>query len=288
VRYHIDHTTDYTYDEPVTLQPHTIRLRPRSDSAQTLESFSLTVTPTPEGQSYITDLDGNDLIKVWFGKEPTQTLTIRTESQVNTHCTNPFNFLLEPWANHLPIDYPASLLAQLKPYLAGHQLGYSDSLDPVAAQFAQEIWFKVNGNPASFLFELNDQIYKECKHLIRDTGDPFPPGITWTQKAGSCRDFSVLFMEVCRAIGLAARFVSGYQEGDPDNPERHLHAWAEVYLPGAGWRGYDPTQGLAVSDRHISLVASSYSRYAAPVTGAISPGGVQSNISYQLAIKPRE
>jgi transglutaminase-like putative cysteine protease len=286
VRYHISHTTEYTYDQPVTLQPHTVRLRPRSDSSQTLESFALTVMPTPKQQSYVIDLDGNDLIKVWFDQERTQNLTIHTESQVATHRINPFDYLLESWATHLPIDYPASLLAQLKPYLAGHRLGYSDSLDPVASQLAQEIWYKVNGNPAGFLAELNDQIYKGFTYLIRDTGDPFPPGLTWTQKAGSCRDFSVLFIEVCRAIGLAARFVSGYQEGDPDNPERHLHAWAEVYLPGAGWRGYDPTQGLAVSDRYISLVASSFSHYAAPITGAITPGSVQSHMSYQLAIKP--
>ncbi len=288
MRYHISHTTQYTYEQPVTLQPHTIRLRPRCDSSQSVESFALTVTPTPKHQSYMADLDGNDLIKVWFDREPTESLIVHTESQVATHCTNPFDYLLEPWAAHLPIDYPASLLTQLKPYLVGHRSGYSDSMDPIAAQLAQEIWFKVNGNPASFLFELNDQIYKGCKHLIRDTGDPFPPGLTWTQKAGSCRDFSVLFIEVCRAIGLAARFVSGYQEGDPDNPERHLHAWAEVYLPGAGWRGYDPTQGLAVADRHIALVASSFSRYAAPISGAISPGGVQSSMSYELAIKPKE
>lgn len=263
-----------------------VRLRPRSDSSQTVESFSVTVTPTPKHQSYLTDLDGNDLIKVWFDPEPTQSLMIHTTSQVATHRLNPFDYLLEPWATHLPIDYPASLLVQLKPYLVGHGSGYSDAVDPIAAQLAQEIWLQVNGNPAGFLAELNDQIYKNCQYLIRETGDPLPPGLTWMQKAGSCRDFAVLFIEVCRAIGLAARFVSGYQEGDPDNPERHLHAWAEVYLPGAGWRGYDPTQGLAVADRHIVLVASSCSRYAAPITGAVSPSGVQSDMSYQLAIKP--
>lgn len=287
MHYHISHTTEYAYEQPVALQPHTIRLRPRSDSSQTVESFFLTVTPTPKHQSYVTDLDGNELVKVWFDQEPTQSLIIHTESQVVTHRANPFDYLLEPWATHLPIDYPASLLVQLKPYFIGHRLSHSASIDPIAAQLAQEIWLKANGNPIAFLSELNTQIYKSCQYLIRETGDPFPPGLTWAQKAGSCRDFAVLLIEVCRAIGLAARFVSGYQEGDPDNPERHLHAWAEVYLPGAGWRGYDPTQGLAVADRHISLVASSFSRYAAPIAGTISPGGVQSMMSYQLAIHPK-
>ena len=92
-------------------------------------------------------------------------------------------------------------------------------------------------------------------------------------------------MEACRAIGLAARFVSGYQEGDLDSSDRHLHAWAEVYLPGAGWRGYDPTQGRVVADRHIALVASALSRYAAPLSGAFQPGGVQSSMTYELTIQ---
>jgi transglutaminase-like putative cysteine protease len=95
-------------------------------------------------------------------------------------------------------------------------------------------------------------------------------------------------MEVCRAVGLAARFVSGYQEGDPEARERDLHAWAEVYLPGAGWRGYDPTHGLAVSDRHISLVAAAVPSYAAPVSGAVSAEGgkkVDSQLEAQILIK---
>jgi transglutaminase-like putative cysteine protease len=96
----------------------------------------------------------------------------------------------------------------------------------------------------------------------------------------------VLFVEACRAIGLAARFVSGYQEGDTDSTDRHLHAWAEVYVPGGGWRGYDPTQGLAVADRHITLVASPLSRYAAPISGSFQQSnGAQSTMTYKLTIQ---
>lgn len=91
-------------------------------------------------------------------------------------------------------------------------------------------------------------------------------------------------METCRAVGLAARFVSGYQEGDPNAAERHLHAWAEVYLPGAGWRGYDPTHGLAVADGHIALVASALPKSAAPVTGGVR-GRARSELSYKLSIQ---
>jgi len=286
VRYQIDHTTEYVYQQTVTLQPHVVRLRPRSDACQTLHSFAITVTPQPKQQTHIIDLDGNSLVQLWFDSSPTQSLVIHTLSDVETHRANPFDYFLEPWAVSLPADYPASLLVQLQPYLLGQQPGYTSSIDPIAAKLAQDLWSQANGEPLTFLSLLNQQIYQGCQYMVRETGDPMPAGVTWSQRSGTCRDFAVLFVEVCRAIGLAARFVSGYQEGDPDSSERHLHAWAEVYLPGGGWRGYDPTQGLAVADRHIALVASASSRYAAPVAGSFTPGGSQSSISYKLAIRP--
>jgi len=143
--------------------------------------------------------------------------------------------------------------------------------DPVATQLAEEICHCVHGNPIDFLHELNQRIYNTCQYDVRPDGEPRSPSITWTKREGSCRDFAVLFAAACRTVGLAARFVSGYQEGDPDTTERDLHAWVEVYLPGAGWRGYDPTHGLAVADGHISVAASVLSRYAAPIEGMVVP-----------------
>lgn len=284
--YQITHTTTYTYSEPVKLQPHVVRLRPRSNAWQTLQMFMLSVTPQPTAQSQITDLNGNALIKVWFPQTFTEQLEIRVQSQVATHEANPFNYLMEPWALQLPIDYPSSLLMQLQPYLTGQSLKYTTAVDAIALQLAQEIYQTVEGNTTRFLSELNQRIYEACKYMIRETGAPLPPGVTWSQKQGSCRDLTVLFIEVCRAMGLAARFVSGYQEGDLDRDDRHLHAWAEVYLPGAGWRGYDPTHGLAVSDRHIALVASSTASDAAPISGSFKQtGGVQSVMKYHLQIQ---
>lgn len=285
MKYQIHHTTEYRYEQPVALQPHLIRLRPRSDNTQILQSFTLSITPTPTYKSQIVDLDGNAIAKVWFDKEPTQSLVIQAESFVETLRDNPFEYLLESWATKLPIDYPTSLLTQLQPYLKGYRPGASE-LDPVAIQLAHEIWANAGENPIQFLSQLNQQIYQSCQYIIRETGAPLPPGITWTQKLGSCRDFAILFIETCRAIGLAARFVSGYQEGDRDNPEKHLHAWAEVYLPGAGWRGYDPTQIPLVADRHIALVASVFSAPTAPVVGSVSPNGVPSTMNYHLKILP--
>jgi transglutaminase-like putative cysteine protease len=278
--YQISHSTTYTYDRPVTLSPHVIRLRPRSDVTQQLSQFSLSITPHPAGRSENVDLEGNSVIRVWFQEVETTSLSIQTLCQVETSRSNPFEYLLESWATELPIDYPQSLYGQLQPYLRGQ---WGNGIDPIAMQLAQEIWQEAAGNVLSFLHELNQRIYRTCKYVVRETGAPFPAGMTWTQQVGSCRDMAVLFIEVCRSAGLAARFVSGYQEGNGDL-ERHLHAWAEVYLPGAGWRGYDPTLGLAVADGHVAIVACAGARDAAPVEGGVKGGG-QGRLDYRLMIQ---
>lgn len=266
MRYSIKHTSIYYYNQLILLTPHLLRLQPRSDAWQKLESFQLNVDPKPEGISHFTDLDGNYLIQLWF-TQPTEELVIKTESTVETYKDNPFDYLVEPWAQKIPLDYPTSLKTQLTPYLEFCQ-GF---VDPIVLKLAQEISVQVDGDIGAFLSTLNQQIYQHCRYLHRETGDPLPPGVTWGSQEGTCRDFAVLFMEACRTMGLASRFVSGYQEGDREQDSRDLHAWAEVYLPGAGWRGYDPTHGLLVSDRHIALAASSIYSYAAPIFGSFTP-----------------
>ncbi len=178
----------------------------------------------------------------------------------------------------LPFDYPSSLLKQLEPYL----YSYSFVQDSSALELAQEIAIATQGNTLDFLFALNQRIYQNCEYITRDSGEPFPAGVTWRKRIGSCRDYAVLFMEVCRAIGIAARFVSGYQEGDAEQQSRDLHAWVEIYLPGAGWRGYDPTLGLIVSDRHIPLAASAIPKYAAAVEGIVTPVEMGANTTTEL------
>ncbi|NJR66302.1 MAG: transglutaminase family protein [Leptolyngbyaceae cyanobacterium CRU_2_3] len=278
--------TIYQYDHPVTLAPHVIGLRPRCDAQQKLHQFSLALEPQPKQMSETVDLDGNSIIKTWFSNEPITQFTLKASSEVETLCVNPFAYLLEPWASSLPIDYPNSLLSRLQPYLSGQfsKFAGTGTIDPEAMILAQDIWQATQGNMTSFLTELNQRIYTSCGYLLRETGLPLPPGLTWRTKQGSCRDYAVLFIEVCRAVGIAARFVSGYQEGDPDRPDRHLHAWAEAYLPGAGWRGYDPTQGLVVSDRHIALVSSAAAADTTPVRGQIQ-GGANSDMKYDLLIQ---
>lgn len=266
------------------LKPHLLRLCPRSDRFTQVHDFSWSVLPLCEGSSAIIDLDGNNLTKLWF-VEATQQLSIQTIAKVETSCTNPFAYMLEPWAINFPFDYPRSLFQQLEPYLQCHGL----VADSSALELAQELMMATDGNTLNFLFALNQRIYQDCEYVVRDFGEPFPPGVTWRGKQGSCRDYAVLFMEVCRVMGIAARFVSGYQEGDSEQHSRDLHGWVEVYLPGAGWRGYDPTLGLVVSDRHIPLAASAIPSYAAPVEGMVTPlepkNKITSKLQTQITLK---
>ncbi|MDC0834259.1 transglutaminase family protein [Geitlerinema sp. CS-897] len=287
----IHHNTTYRYNQPVFLKPHLVRLRPRCDGWQKLHDYQLDVSPDPVGRSQIVDLDGNATVKLWFDR-PTEKLQIFSTAEVETLQPNPFLYLLEPWAMQLPFDYPSSLRSQLLSYL--NPVGILPTTgDPVATELAEDIVYRVRGNPIDFLHQLNQEIYRNCQYIVRPEGDPRSPSITWKQREGSCRDFAVLFVAVCRVVGLAARFVSGYQEGDLEAKERDLHAWVEVYLPGAGWRGYDPTHGLTVADGHVSLAASVYPSYAAPVEGGVVPvtsplageKPLQSEMDFHIAIE---
>ncbi len=264
MRYQISHSSTYTYEQPAILDPHILRLRPRSDGFQTLEAHQLQVEPEPLGLTQMLDAEGNAIAKCWWLPESTANLTITSTSTVTTHTANPFNYLLEPWATEGPIDYPSSMRTALTPYL-------EQAYAAAAAQLAQEIAVSVNWNTVEFLSALNQCIYDQCHYQERQTGPPWPPDITWNKRTGSCRDFVILFMAACRSVGLAARFVSGYEQGDPAH-EQTLHAWVEVYLPGAGWRGYDPTLGLLVCDRHIALVASHEHRSTIPISGSHRTG----------------
>lgn len=248
-----------------------MRLRPRSDAGQTLRQFTLEVTPTPRQRSDLVDLDGNTTLRLWFAPESTQQFMITAQSEVETWRSNPFDYLAEPWAATLPLDYPRSQLTALYPYL--HD-SFGHPIDAMVIHLAQSVWQDVQGNVSFFLTQLNQRIYESCRYETRLSGAPWPSGITWAQKAGSCRDFTMLMIDACRAVGLPARFVSGYQEGDPDQDRRDLHAWAEVFIPGGGWRGFDPTLGLAVADRHIAIAASPHPDQAAPVSGSLQEGSL--------------
>lgn len=270
MRYKITHTTHYQYDRPVRLRPHTLFLCPRSDGAQWLEKFDIQIAPQPKQQTYFLDINGNTCLKVSFDAE-LSSLKITTTSEVITRRENPFDYLSEPWALSFPIDYPSGFAAQLAPYLKTTPgWGIDQANMPSVLELAQSLLQKTDGDVGQFLTQLTQKIQSKCDYQQRLEGPAQAPAVTLSQASGTCRDFAVLFVAVCKTVGLAARFVSGYQEGDPDGPH-DLHAWAEVYVPGGGWRGFDPTLGLAVGDRHITLAAAIDPKQAGPVVGSLYP-----------------
>ncbi len=286
MHFSLRHRLSYHYSQPVLLTPHQVRLRPRCDLSQHLDQFQMEVSPAPQQQTHCVDLEGNAVIGLSF-TEPTEKLIITSTASVTTRRNNPFDFLMAAWAMNFPLDYPTSLRSQLIPYLQPEV-----SPDPEAVQLAQTLAMETNNIVLDFLSLLNQTLYRDCSYQHREQGAPWPAGVTWRQRSGSCRDVTVLFMEVCRAVGLAARFVSGYQAGDPDMDHRQLHAWPEVYLPGAGWRGYDPTHGLAVADGHVALVSAPDPAYAAPVEGSfrtLPPSDIVSaEMTYDLQLELSE
>lgn len=282
MKYQIIHRTTYQYDQPVRLDSHTLRLRPRTDGTQCVTRFDCAIAPTPIKSSEMTDVEGNACQRVWFTDEATDQLHIQTTSVVETLRHNAFDYLSEPWAITAPIDYPSSLAGQLAPYLSPIT---AIAPSPKVVDFAHAILQETEGNVGMFLTQLTQQINQDFQYLHRPLGAPQLATVTLAQRAGSCRDFTVLFMLACQSVGLAARFVSGYQEGDLAESNHELHAWPEVFVPGGGWRGFDPTLGLAVADRHIALAAALYPINAAPVSGTLkTPDRVKSTLQYDVQI----
>lgn len=279
MRFEIAHTIRYTYSGPVFLEPQVIRLRPRADAVQELHAFQLSLDPAPAGRTENIGFEGNNSTSVWFcGRH--RHLTLTAHSTVETLRHNPFEYIItDPGAARIPAVYTNSYPSTLQDYR--EPLHRSESLE----HFAQQIRESSEGETLPFLAQLTSRLYEEFEFMHRREGDSYSPEETLKRKAGACRDLSVLFNEVCRTVGLAARFVSGYQKGDPDSDEREMHAWSEVYLPGGGWRGYDPTLGLAVADHHVALAAAIHPEHASPTTGAFRGTGITSEMEYEVDIK---
>jgi transglutaminase-like putative cysteine protease len=277
MRYRIRHRAEFLYTGPVFLEPQVLRLRPRCDGTQRLLAFQLRVLPEPAGLTEIVDVDGATTTHVWFNGT-TERLLIEMESEVETLRANPFDYLPDPGAAVLPLRYPDPVGQQLYPYRVP-----VSARGPVS-ELAESVARDAGYSPGAFLTALTLTLHARCRAVIRDDGWPHAPEETLARGEGSCRDVAVLFMDAARWLGLAARFVSGYQEGDPDQDERHLHAWPEVFVPGGGWRGFDPMLGLAVADRHIALAAGVRAQEAAPFTGAFRGTGIEARLQPTLEI----
>ena len=289
----IRHHLRYVYDRPVFLEPMTLRLTPKQDCSQQLLVHSLRLDAAPAGSSAIQAADGSGALVCWFLEERDQ-LEITMEARVRTLRPNPFDWIITfAAAQRLPARYPAAEAAALAAYLdrplgIGPGAGDGPGAGSVAA-WAAGLAVAVEHDTAAFLIELADRIHHDFQHVGRFEGEPMAPEQTLAGRSGACRDTAMLFVAACRSQGLAARFVSGYSiHHPPEVTEHELHAWAEVYLSGAGWRGYDPSLGLAVADGHLVLATAPDHRLAAAVTGTYRGTGVTSTMTYALSVRALE
>ena len=275
----VAHDTLYEYDRPVFLEPHVIRLVPRVDGYQETISRELRLRPEAGGLSETLDPEGNRIILAWFDGVSDR-LAIGARVRVRTLRRNPFDFLLTgPSTERLPMTYPAAESLPLAPYA---RAGESD---PTVTEWAAAVSSDAGGYPLPFVTALAREISRICTAKVREEGPPMPAHDTLLKRTGSCRDLAVLFVDACRTQGIAGRFVSGYHFPEVHEGKQHLHAWGEVYLTGSGWRGFDPTTGLAVSDRHVALAASVLPAGAAPIEGSFRGNGASSRMSVELSVR---
>ena len=280
--FHVRHALRYAYGSPVFLEPTTLRLTPRSDPAQQLLHHQLQLTPPPSGSSRVLDPDGAEAVVLWFN-DLQEVLSIEVDMVVRTTRDNPFDWIItHPPARILPATYPSQDSLSLAPCLQGPEPPISESV----CRWAAELAAAVDGSTTAFLMHLADTIHHGFRHIGRPDGEPMNAADTLASRTGACRDTAILYVQACRSLGLAARFVSGYSMHHPEEVSEHeLHAWAEVYLPGGGWRGYDPSLGLAVADGHVVLAAAPDHHLAAPVSGRYRGTGVSSSMRYAVEVR---
>lgn len=269
----LHHRTHYSYDRLISLGPQVIRLRPAPHCRTPVLSYSLQVQPSKQFLNWQQDPYGNFLARLVFPNK-TRELIVDVDLVAEMTVINPFDFFLEPDATEFPFEYSESLRIQLTPYLR------KDALTPKFAEFVRKAPRRQKGT-VDYLVDLNQYVSQAVGYIIR-----MEPGVqsceeTLTKGTGSCRDSAWLLAQLLRHEGLASRFVSGYliqlkaDVESLDGPSgaaqdfTDLHAWTEVFLPGAGWVGLDPTSGLLAGEGHLPLAATPDAESAAPITGCV-------------------
>jgi len=272
IRVAIKHKTTYHYDRLVSLSPHIFRLRPAVHSRTPIEAYSFNISPKNHYINWQQDPFGNYQARVVFPEKANE-LVVDVEIIARLEVINPFDFFVEEYAEKFGFTYDARLKSELAPYLEIKENG------PLLKIWAMKV-LKSPQTINDFLVYLNQKLNSEVAYSIR-----MEPGVqtceeTLTRGIGSCRDTAWLLVQILRHLGLAARFVSGYlvqltadikSLDGPSGPLydfTDLHAWTEVYIPGAGWIGLDPTSGLFAGEGHIPLACTPDFVSAAPVVGA--------------------
>src|SRR5450631_1536006 len=274
IRVALQHRTSYHFDRTVNVSPHEIRLRPAPHCRTPILGYSLTVKPATHFLNWQQDPYGNWVARLVF-PERTDKLEIAVDLIADMTVINPFDFFVEPYAEHYPFAYAPALAKELKPFLETADLG------PRLSEWLQKFraTIKPEESTVLMLVRLNQQLQQEIRYLVRMEPGVQTPEQTLGSACGSCRDTGWLLVQIFRHLGLPARFASGYLiqlvadvkplEGPsgPTSDFTDLHAWAEVYLPGAGWIGFDPTSGLLAGEGHIPLACTAEPGSAAPVIG---------------------
>lgn len=282
IRIALHHRTEYLFDRPVMLAPHMVRLRPAPHCQTRVTSYTLKIEPRGHFLNWQQDPQGNHVARLVF-PEPAKKLVIEVDLVAELVAINAFDFFLEPEVETFPFGYDPVLTAELAPYLLTPAATGGPLVDEIVRDFRERGIANVSGRTIDFLVALNRAVHDRVGYVIRMEPGVQSPEESLTRGTGSCRDSAWLFVALARRLGLAARFCSGYlvqlapDQKPLDGPAgptvdfTDLHAWAEVYLPGAGWVGFDPTSGLLTAEGHIPLAATPDPVSAAPVTGAVDP-----------------
>jgi uncharacterized protein (DUF2126 family) len=283
----LEHRTSYTFDRLVEVYPHVVRLRPAPHSRTPIEAYSLQVEPADHFINWQQDAFGNFLARLVFPNR-TRSLTITVGLIADMKVINPFDFFIEDWAEHWSgpagFEYPKGLAEDLKPYLRPvDEDDEGSGPGDLAQAWVKNFSVAPGTRTIDFLVALNRAVNADVGYSVRMEPGVQTPDYTLRTGIGSCRDSAWLLVSILRQLGLAARFVSGYLVqltsdvealDGPSGPVADftdLHAWAEVYIPGAGWIGLDPTSGLFAGEGHIPLSATPHPESAAPITGATDP-----------------
>ena len=267
MQFSVKHETNYRYSAPITLGDHSLRLTPRADGLSSL-SGEIVIEPTPVWQEDVSDAFGNMVTHLGFAGTTT-VLRISTRFEAKVVARD-------------GIGQPLVSLPWQVPDMAA--FGGTDQDESVAG-FAAAHAAAAGGDADVFLARLTRDLFESSDRHIRPEGDARSAAETLRTRRGACRDLTVLFMAACRSLGMPARFVSGYQAfAETPDGKRHLHAWPEVFLPGIGWRGFDPTHGEAVGDGHLALAAAPEQAGTMPVVGGFWGDTVTSTLDYRLTI----